>query len=89
MAVIEIVRRDRAGRVGQHEFGLRRNVGEVAAQPAQRAAGADANHDSVHVMLHLPPQLGGGSGGMGRRIGRVVELIDIKAPGISPAGRWA
>ena len=58
MAVIEIVRRDRAGRVGQHEFGLRRNVGEVAAQPAQRAAGADANHDSVHVMLHLPPQLG-------------------------------
>ncbi|MNE19784.1 hypothetical protein D3C80_1128790 [compost metagenome] len=51
------------------------------AQAAECAAGTDANHDGIDLMLHLLPQFRRGGAGMGRRVGRVVKLIDIKRTG--------
>ncbi len=69
-------REDRTERVGQDHLGLRRDAREEAAEPRQRAAGADAADHGIDVVIHLLPDLGAGGGLMGERVGRIGELVD-------------
>ena len=71
----------RADRIGENHRGLGRRLPHEPPDPGQRAARADADHDGVHVVLHLAQNFRPGGGGMRLRIGRIGELIDEEGAG--------
>jgi hypothetical protein len=79
----------RTDRVGQHHFQVRLHALEEARQPGQGAGRTDADHDGVHIMLGLRPDLRRGAGFVGQRVGRVVELVGEEGVGDVPARRAA
>ncbi|CCK17615.1 hypothetical protein BN136_3625 [Cronobacter universalis NCTC 9529] len=50
-------------------------------KPAERAAGANAHHDSVNAPFRLRKKLRRGGGLMRQRVGRVIKLINVKRAG--------
>jgi hypothetical protein len=85
----DLIGKDRTRRIGENKFRFRRVLSKPGLKPAQRAAGADADDDGVDIALQLLIKLRRGGGGMRQRIGVVIKLVDIKAPGVSSARRRA
>ena len=69
-------REHRALGIGEDHRGLGRRLPHEAADPGQRAAGADADHDGVDVAIHLAQNFRTGRRLVRQRIGRIGELVD-------------
>ncbi len=76
---MDVVRKHRTLRIGEHELGRWRDARKKPGQPGHRPAGADASHDGIDLALHLLPNLGAGGPFMRRRIVRIVELVGIES----------
>ena len=81
LAGLDQRRQHRADRIGEHHFGLRRILREEAAEPCQRAAGADADDHRVDVAVQLLPDLRPGRRLVRQRVGRIGELVDVERAG--------
>jgi hypothetical protein len=55
--------------------------GKPRLQAAQRAAGADADHDGVDIAVKLFIQFRCRGGAVRQRVGFVIELVDVKRAG--------
>jgi hypothetical protein len=58
-------------------------------QTAQRTARPYANDDGINLPVELLIQLRRGGRGVSQRIGGVIELVNVKAPGSAFASRCA
>ncbi|KAG1437302.1 hypothetical protein G6F56_013173 [Rhizopus delemar] len=76
VALIDVLGQDRADRIGQHQFGLRRQLGERARQAGHGAGAAAAEHDGVQIAAHLLEDLRAGAEFVRGRVVRVAELVD-------------
>jgi hypothetical protein len=79
----------RTHRIGQYHFQIRLHALKETRQAGQRAGRADAYHNGVQIVLGLRPDFRGGTGFVGQRVGRVVELVGEEASGMSLARRAA
>ena len=75
-ALVDVLRQDRANRIGQDQLGLRRMFGEELRQPAQRAGRAAADHHGIYLAVHLLQDLRTGAGDVRGRVVGVAELVD-------------
>ena len=76
VAGVDEGREHRTHRIGEDHPRLRRHRRHEAADAGERAAGADADHDGIDVVLHLPQDFGARSCRVRLRIGGVGELVD-------------
>ena len=77
----DVLREDRALRIGEHQLDVRRVLLEERRQPADRAAGADAEHDGIEPLRHLLPDFRPGRFLVRLGIVGIAELVDEVSAG--------
>ena len=80
---LDVLGQNRAFGIRQDHLRLVGDGREIARQPCDGAAGADATNDSVDVMIHLLPDFWSGRGFVGQGIGRVAKLVDEDGAGLA------
>ena len=86
-AGLDIGREHRPFGIGEDHRGLGRGLPHEAADPGQRAAGADADHDGIDLAVHLAQDFRAGRRLVRQRIGRIGELVDEERAGRAPRDR--
>ena len=81
LAAVYQRREYRARRISEHDFSLRRDLGEEAREARQRAARADTADHGIDPVLELFPDLGARGVLVSPRIGLVPELVDVEGAG--------
>ena len=84
LSCVDIAGQDRPFGVGEHHLRFRRLRGHEPADPGDRAAGADAADNGIHIACHLRENLWASAGLVRLRIGRIAELVGPPGAGNFP-----